>query len=82
MAENTAAGQNIQHPVSATDPEGSTVSYGLTGGDTESFAIAPGNGQLQTRTGVDYNFEVKNRYSVIVEAQDAQGGRATITVDD
>ena len=29
---------------------------------------------------MDYNYEVKNRYSVRVEAQDDQGGRATITV--
>ena len=80
IAENTPGGQNIGTPVSATDPEGRTVSYRLTGGDTDQFTIDPDNGQLQTQTGTDYNFEVKNRYSVRVEAADDQGGRATITV--
>ena len=54
--------------------------YGLTGGDTESFTVHPNTGQLQTRTDADYNYEVKDRYSVTVEAQDEQGGRATIAV--
>ena len=80
LAENTTGVQNIGDPVSATDPEGRTVSYRLAGGDTDQFTIDTSNGQLQTQTGVDYNFEVRNRYSVTVEAQDDQGGRATITV--
>ena len=80
LAENTTGGQDFGSPISATDPEGGAVRYGLTGGDTDQFSIVPGTGQLQTRTGVDYNFEVRNRYSVTVEAQDEQGGRATITV--
>ena len=80
LAENTTGTQNIGTPVRVTDPEGSTVSYRLTGGDTDQFTIDANNGQLRTQTGVDYNYEVKNRYSVTVEAQDDQGGRATITV--
>ena len=56
------------------------MSYSLSGTDANSFTIDTNNGQLRTRTGVDYNFERKNRYSVTVEAQDEQGGRATITV--
>ena len=56
------------------------MSYRLTGGDTDQFAILSSNGQLQTQTGVDYNFEARNRYSVTVEAADDQGGRTTITV--
>ena len=80
LAENTTGTQDIGDPISATDPEGSTVSYSLTGGDMDQFTIDTNNGQLRTQTGVDYNYEVKNRYSVRVEAQDDQGGRATITV--
>ena len=56
------------------------MSYSLTGGDTESFTIDPNIGQLRTQNSVDYNYEVRNRYSVRVEAADEQGGRATITV--
>ena len=74
MAENTPPDRNIGNPVGATDPEGRAVSYSLTGGDTDRFTIIPQNGQLRTRTGVDYNYEAQNRYSVTVEAQDEQGG--------
>ena len=80
VAENTPPDRNIGNPVGATDPEGRAVSYSLTGGDTDRFTIIPQNGQLRTRTGVDYNYEAQNRYSVTVEAQDEQGGRATLTV--
>ena len=80
LAENTTGTQNIGNPISANDPEGTEVSYRLAGGDTGQFTIDTNNGQLRTQTGVDYNYEVKNRYSVTVEAADDQGGRATITV--
>ena len=73
LAENTTGTQNIGNPIRATDPEGRAVSYRLTGGDTDRFTIIPQNGQLRTQTGVDYNYEVRNRYSVKVEAADEQG---------
>ena len=50
------------------------MTYRLTGGDTDQFTIDPNNGQLRTQTGVEYNYEARNRYSVTVEAQDEQGG--------
>ena len=80
LAENTTGTQNIGNPIRANDPEGTAVSYRLAGGDTDQFTIDPNNGQLRTQTGVDYNYEVKNPYSVTVEVADDQGGRATITV--
>ncbi len=80
LTENTTGTRNIGTPIRATDPEGRTVSYRLAGGDVDQFTIISSNGQLRTQTGVDYNYEVKNRYSVTVEAADDQGGRATITV--
>ncbi len=80
LAENTTGIQDIGNSITATDPEGTTVTYRLAGGDTDQFTIDTNNGQLRTQTGVDYNYEEKNRYSVTVEAADDQGGRATITV--
>ncbi len=56
------------------------MSYRLAGGDTDRFTIDPGSGHLQTRTGATYNFEAQDRYVVTVEAEDEQGGRATIAV--
>ncbi len=80
LDENTPSDRNIGGPVTATDPESTTLTYRLAGGDTDQFTIDPNNGQLRTQTGVDYNYEVKNSYSVTVEAQDEQGGRSTISV--
>ena len=80
VTENTTGTTGLSAPVSASDPENTTVTYKLTRGDVESFDIDTNTGQLQTKTGVDYDFETKDRYSVTVEAQDEQGGRATITV--
>ena len=80
VAENTTGVQDLGAPLRATDPENTVVSYRLASGDTESFDVVTNNGQLQTRTGVVYDFETKDRYTVTVEAQDEHGGRATISV--
>ena len=80
LTENTPPERDIGTPLRAADPESGAVSYRLAGGDTDQFTIDSSNGQLRTQTGVDYNYEVENRYSVTVEAQDEQGGRATIAV--
>ena len=80
FAENTAAGQNIGNPVSAADSDGGTLSYSLEGTDASSFALVSTSGQLQTRTGVIYDFETKNRYEVSVRVSDGQGGSTTIDV--
>ena len=80
VAENTAANQNIQHPVSATDDDGDRLTYRLSGTDANSFTIVASNGQLRTRSGITYNYEVKDSYEVTVEADDRNGGIATIGV--
>ena len=80
LAENTPPDRDIGTPLRAADPEGGAVTYSLFGRDASSFTIDPNNGQLRTQTGVEYNYEVQNRYSVTVEAQDEQGGRATVAV--
>ncbi len=80
IAENTGAGQNIGNPVSATDSDGDQITYSLEGGDASAFTIVSGSGQLSTRSGVTYDYETKNSYSVTVRAQDSKGGSATITV--
>ncbi len=80
FAENTGAGQNIGNPVSAADSDGGTLTYSLEGTDASSFTIVSSSGQLQTRTGVTYDFEVKNRYQATVRVSDGQGGSVTIGV--
>ena len=80
VAENTAAGTDIGAPVRATDPENDTLEYTLEGTDAASFDIDPDTGQLQTKTGVDYDHEAKSSYSVTVAVNDGYGGTDTIAV--
>ena len=81
MAENTGAGQNIGNPVSATDGDSDRLTYSLEGRDASAFTIQSNSGQLVTRSGVTYDYETKNSYSVTVRAQDGKGGSATIIVE-
>ena len=80
FAENTAEGEAIGASVSATDSDRGSLTYSLEGTDAESFTIAPTSGQLQTKTGITYDYETKAEYSVIVRVADGQGDSATIDV--
>ena len=80
FAENTGGGQNIGNPVSARDSDGGTLTYSLEGADASSFALVSTSGQLQTKSGVIYDFETKNRYEVSVRVSDGQGGSVIIDV--
>ena len=47
--ENTPSGQSIGDPISATDGDGDTLTYRLSGADADSFAIDESTGQLQAK---------------------------------
>ncbi len=69
IAENTASGQNIGSPVTATDVDANTtLTYTLGGTDAASFGIVSTTGQLQTSAAL--NYESKTSYSVTVTASD------------
>ena len=68
VAENTAAGENIGSPVSATDDDGDTLSYSLSGTDASSFSIDSTIGQL--KTGAALNFEDKSSYTFTITVSD------------
>ena len=68
VAENTAAGENIGSPVSATDNDGDTLSYSLSGTDAASFSIDSTIGQL--KTGAALNFEDKSSYTFTITVSD------------
>ena len=81
VPENTEAGENIGAPVTAADPDtGDTPAYTLEGADLDSFGIDSASGQIQTKSGVTYDYEIKSSYSVTVKADDNNGGTATIDV--
>ncbi len=79
VEENTAAGTNIGTAVAATDADGDTLAYTLTGTDASSFSIVSTTGQLQTSVALDY--ETKTSYSVTIKVTAAnEGGNASIDV--
>ena len=79
VAENTASGQNVGTPVTATDADtGDTLTYSLEGADANSFGIDASTGQILTSAALDR--ETTPSYEVTVKADDGNGGTATIAV--
>ena len=67
--ENTAAGEDVGSPVTATDPdEDDTLEYSLTGTDANHFYIDPDTGQIETDGALDY--ETKHTYHLAVSVTD------------
>ncbi len=80
IAENTASGQNIGTALTATDPDGDTLSYTLGGTDASSFSIVSNSGQLRTSAALDR--ETKASYSVTVTASDGSlSDTTTVTIN-
>ena len=77
--ENTATGQDIGAPVTATDAdEGDVVTYALGGTDAASFDLDTATGQLRTSAALDY--ETQADYEVTITASDDHGDGSSITV--
>ena len=71
---------DVGAPVTADDP-GDTLTYTLEGPDAGSFAIESGTGQIKTRSGMVYDFEAKDAYTVTVKATDSHQISAATDVD-
>ena len=88
--ENSAPGVSVGDPFTATDIDvDDTLTYGLkAGSDSASFTIVPTSGQIQTKSGVTYNFEnfesPMGHYTVHVTVTDSKdfAGEADTVVDD
>ena len=79
VAENTGPDIDIGTPLTATDANsGDTLAYTLGGTDVDSFNIVSTSGQLRTRSGVDYDYETKASYAVMVSVSD---GDATDSIN-
>ncbi len=68
--ENTPAERDIGDPFTATDEDGDTITYSLTGTDAESFEIDTSTGQLKTKAALD--FEGGKTYSVTIDITDSK----------
>ena len=78
VAENTTSGRPVGS-VAASDGDSTTWTYRLEGVDAASFSFNTRNGDITTRSSL--NFEAKETYSVRVRANDGNdGGSASLTV--
>ena len=82
VVQGTEAGTAIGRPVSASDPDGDTLTYTLGGTDAASFDIDAATGQLKTKAELDA--ETKSSYSVTVSVTDGKnaGGGNLADIDD
>ena len=70
VPENSGAGVNVGAVVSATGGDSDPLHYTLSGDDASSFDIVSTSGQIQTKSGVTYNYEGTNSYDVTVSVRD------------
>ncbi len=83
VAENTAAGGAVGSPVTATDADGDTLTYGLSG--ASEFTIDSASGQIAVAAGADLDYESgTTSYTVTVSVSDGldEQGNADASVDD
>ena len=72
---------NIGEPVAAMDLDtGDTLTYTLEGTDSVKFDIDDATGQIKTRAGQAYDYEVARIYGFTVAVEDGEGGSDTISV--
>ena len=84
VKENSLPNTNIGDPVAATDPESATLTYSLSGADSDAFYIEASSGQIKTKDPLDH--ESQPIYMLTVTATDpgdlAASIETTVSVDD
>ena len=88
IAENSTAGTNVGAVVTASDVDGDTLKYSLSGTDAGKFTIVEASGQIKVKSGTVLNYEKADgsdptsapTYSVTVTATDPDDETDTIDV--
>ncbi len=81
VSESAGEGDNVGAPVTATDvDENDTLTYSLFGIDERFFDIVPDSGQITVGGGVTFEIATKDTYTVMVDAEDGNGGSDTVEV--
>ena len=83
--EKESPGNHVGRAVTATDPEGNTLVYSLSGTHASSFDIDASNGQIAVGSGTTLDYESNLReYSVTVSVHDGldTNGDQDTTIDD
>ena len=86
VQENTPGGRNVGSPVEADDEDGNRLTYSLEGPGASSFTIVSSSGQIRTRSGVTYDYESREFYSLTVKVDDGSrtdnsGAAKSVTVE-
>ena len=80
VLESAGEGDDVGAPVTATDIDGDELTYSLSGTDASFFDIGPRSGQITVGAGVTLDIMTRDTYRVMVDADDANGGRASVEV--
>ena len=72
IEENSGPGTLVGEPVTARDFRGGTLSYSLSGSDSQAFTVDPATGQLSVANGAMLNYETKRSYSFTLRVSDGQ----------
>ena len=78
------AGENVGDPITATDANGDTLTYSLSGTHANRFNINSANGQLTVKVGgISFSYwdDAFRKSTVTVTVSDSEGGTDTITVN-
>ena len=73
--------RNVGAAVSATDPDGGTLTYTISGTDAGSFDINSSTGRLSTKTDRYYDHEADATYTVTIRATDSHPGEPSLYVE-
>ena len=71
-------GTTTDSPVTADDPNGDNLTYGLSGNDAGPFMIGSSDGQISAK--MKLNHEAKSSYTVTVTATDSNGASDSVDV--
>ena len=72
IAENVAGGSNVGSPVSATDPDGDTITYLFAEYYSDKFGVDPATGQIVLDEDESLDYEAKRTYYVRVILRDSK----------
>ena len=82
VEEGTEAGEDIGSPVAATDADGDTLTYSVTGPDAAAFTFDTSTGQLTTDDALDADTKATYSFTIGVSDSKDASGSADNVVDN
>ena len=79
VLEGNGEGISVANPVTATDTDGDTLAYALSGADADSFKVQE-NGQIVIGRNLTLNHDTRPVYSLTLTARDPYRGSASVAI--